>query len=118
MRESGNRAIKFMSLIFFLGIFTVCAYAFLQTQPAYAGEIPRGWVKPDFYPDGFSDLGRIDDIRSTVIIIDDRLLRLSPYVRCHTPRWRDVPINRLKKGDYVGFDLDSEGRVITIWLIK
>jgi hypothetical protein len=104
------------NLIFLLGLIVVfCAGIATSTS---AQEIKKGWQKPEHYPERFTDQGWIQEIRYSEIIMDDRLLVISPLAKFYTPQWSDVPLSKFNVGDYVGVNYDFEGRVIGIWLIK
>ena len=78
------------------------------------------WRVPDFYPaDGFDGMGRINEIvvNDGIVVIDDSEFRLSPYAEYHTPTYKNAPGALFKQGDQVGYILDSEKNITSMWLI-
>jgi hypothetical protein len=75
---------------------------------------------PDYYPaEGFDGMGHIDDIsyRDGLVIINDTGLKVSPSAEYHTPTNKYASSALFKQGDEVGYILDSDGTIISIWLI-
>jgi hypothetical protein len=78
------------------------------------------WKMPDFYPaDGFDGMGLIDDIalNDGMVVINDAGFKLSPYAEYHTPTYKNAPGALFKQGDKVGYILDSEKNITSMWLI-
>jgi hypothetical protein len=78
------------------------------------------WKMPDFYPaDGFDGIGSIDDIavNNGMVVINDTQFKLSPYTEYHTPTYKNAPGALFKQGDKVGYILDSEKNITSMWLI-
>ena len=78
------------------------------------------WKMPDFYPaDGFDGMGRINEIvvNDGIVVIDDSEFRLSSYAEYHTPTYKNAPGALFKQGDQVGYILDSEKNITSMWLI-
>jgi hypothetical protein len=78
------------------------------------------WKMPDFYPaDGFDGMGLIDDIAVSdgIVVINDSGLKLSPYAEYHTPTYKNAPGALFKKGDKIGYILDSDKNITSMWLI-
>jgi hypothetical protein len=78
------------------------------------------WKMPDFYPvDGFDGMGRIDDIavRDGIVVINDSQFKISPSAEYHTPTFKNAPGALFEQGDQVGYILDSEKNIISMWLI-
>ena len=78
------------------------------------------WKMPDFYPaDGFDGMGLIDDIavNNGMVVINDTEFKLSPYAEYHTPTYKNAPGALFKQGDKVGYILDSEKNITSMWLI-
>ena len=84
------------------------------------GRVKPEWIMPDYYPDGFDGMGRINLIKMEdgIVVIDEDSKNLSLYVKCHTPTQKDLSIYLFKKGDLVGYMLNSEREIISIWLIQ
>ena len=76
------------------------------------------WVKPDHYPGKFHGMGIIDKIHDDGIIINDRKHFFSLYFRCHTPGEMNVSIFVFREGNYVGYNLNSEHEIETLYLLK
>jgi hypothetical protein len=83
-------------------------------------KIKPEWKMPDFYPaDGFDGMGLIDDIalNDGMVVINDAGFKLSPYAEYHTPTYKNAPGALFKQGDKVGYILDSEKNITSMWLI-
>ena len=78
------------------------------------------WVMPKHYPNGFDGMGRITSIMMDrgEIVINEQKLRLSPSVEYHTPTAKDVPGELFGPDTFVGYMIDSEHRIKSIWLIE
>ena len=78
------------------------------------------WALPAHYPDGFDGWGRIDriDVNENEAVIDDHLLRLSPYASYHTLKHSYVSSALFRVGNVVGFIIDSDNSIISVWLLK
>jgi hypothetical protein len=78
------------------------------------------WKMPDFYPaDGFDGMGQINEIavNDGMTVINDSGFKLSPYAEYHTPTYKNAPGALFKQGDQVGYILDSEKNITSMWLI-
>jgi hypothetical protein len=78
------------------------------------------WRMPDFYPaDGFDGMGLINDIslKDGMVVINDTEFKLSPYAEYHTPTYKNAPGALFRQGDKVGYILDSEKNITSMWLI-
>lgn len=71
---------------------------------------------PDHYPDGFHGYGRIERIGKGEIVIDEELLKLAPGVEYFTPRGPSGV--SFDEGDLVGYLLNAEKKIISLWLIE
>lgn len=71
----------------------------------------------------FAENGKIDrvDIKEGIIVVDDRLYKLSPYIRVYTPTGSTGTLDMLKKAIKIGFNVSGlqapDSRVITEALI-
>jgi hypothetical protein len=74
-------------------------------------------VLPSHYPSEFDGFGRVDRIEGDEIVINDRLLRLSPRFTFSTKTSQRAAREILKVGDMVGFKKGSDGQVVSIWFI-
>jgi hypothetical protein len=91
----------------------------IPARVAHAQRRVKGeWVLPKHYPDGFDGMGHIDRIAKDEIVIDDVLLRLSPSVTYRTPKTKHSTSAHFSPGNLVGYLKNSEGEVISLWLIK
>jgi hypothetical protein len=70
------------------------------------------------YPRQFDGVGFIDRIGDVEIVIDDGLQKLPSSADLHTPRSSHAGKGRFKVGDYVGFQLNEEGAIESLWLLK
>jgi hypothetical protein len=86
------------------------AVAALCLAPAAAGD----W--PNHYPDSFDGRGRIDRITNDEAVIGDRYYELALGLQCNTPEARSVSRLHFEKGDSVGFRLNDEGKIESLWL--
>ncbi len=98
--------------VFFLSTAIPAGVSHAQTR------VKGEWVLPEDYPDGFDGYGRIDSITADKVVIDDTLLRLSPSVKYRTPTKTYATSADFSPGELVGFLLDSQGEIISLWLIK
>ena len=73
---------------------------------------------PKGYPDGFDGFGRIERIAPDVVVIHDQQRPLALHVEFNTPRERNTTPALFVPGKLVGFLLDSEGRITSIWMIE
>ena len=73
---------------------------------------------PTFYPDGFHGYGRLDRIDRDEVVIRDSLKRLAPAVTYHTPDNKNATRAYFKSGDLVGYMIDSDSQVFSLWLIE
>ena len=77
------------------------------------------WKVPQFYPQkGFDGYGKIERIDQDGVVIDDTVWKFSRIVRFATPRDRNAGISSFSQGDTVGFILDEEREVISLWYIE
>jgi hypothetical protein len=73
---------------------------------------------PSFYPEGFHGYGRLDRIGQDEVVIQDSLKKLAPVVTYHTPDNRYATKAYFKLGDLVGYMIDSDRQVVSLWLIE
>ena len=62
--------------------------------------------------------GTIDQVRDNDVVVDDCLFKLSAGVKYYTNSKLNTYANRsrFKKGTKVGFQIDDNGQVTTMWL--
>jgi len=73
---------------------------------------------PNFYPDGFHGYGRLNRIGQDEVVIRDSLKRLAPVVTYHTPDNQNATKAYFTRGDLVGYMIDSDRQVVSLWLIE
>ena len=84
------------------------------------GKVKPEWVMPKHYPNGFDGMGRIDSISEDrgEVVIDEIMFKLSPSVEYHTPTASNVSSALFGPGSQVGYEMDSEHQITSIWLIE
>lgn len=70
------------------------------------------------YPLQFDGVGHIDRMGDKEIVIGDDLRSLPARAALHTPRSSSAGIGRFAVGDYVGYQLDDEGAIESLWLLQ
>ena len=85
------------------------------SSPGMASE-PGG--PPDYYPQKYDGAGRIDRLDGEEIVIDDGLLMLTSHSRFATPSSRYAGRGSFRVGSFVGYLLDSDRKVQSLWLLK
>jgi hypothetical protein len=110
IRHQARKAMRF-GLGLTLGIFVMYGWAYL----AVASE-PRG--VPDYYPETFDGIGRIDRLGDDQIVIDDGSKGLASGVSFATPSSRYAGRGSFRVGSFVGYLLDRDGKVQSLWLLK
>jgi len=85
-----------------------------HAQRRYKPEV----VLPKHYPDGFHGYGRLDRIGLSEVVIGDSLEKLAPVVTYHTPDNQNATREHFKSGDLVGYMIDSDRQVVSLWLIE
>jgi hypothetical protein len=96
-----------------LALFLLAIWVWVN--PAMASE-PGG--PPDYYPQKYDGAGRIDRLDGEEIVIDDGLLKLTSHSRFATPSSRHAGRGSFRVGSFVGYLLDSDGNVQSLWLLK
>jgi hypothetical protein len=91
-----------------------------QRSDEIRSKVKPEWKMPDYYPaEGFDGMGYINDIaiRDDRVVINDSEFRISPSTEYHTPTFENAPGALFKEGDRVGYVLDSEKTITSMWLI-
>jgi len=70
------------------------------------------------YPKKLDGRGYIDVIEPGRILIDDTPYSLAAFVAFHTPKRRSASVRSFREGQYVGFLLDSNGAIKSVFLLK
>ena len=73
---------------------------------------------PDYYPDKFNAIGKIDRIAENEIVINDTLYRLSPDLICYTPTSMYASKALFSVGNRVGIEIDSKNVVTSLYLLE
>ena len=76
------------------------------------------WKLPDFYPRGFDGYGRIDKIFADRIIINDSSKKLSSRAVYGVPSSPHASKSSFQVGNTVGYLLDHQKEIVSLWLIK
>jgi hypothetical protein len=86
---------------------------------AHSGRVKPEMVFPDHYPySGFHGMGYILEISKDVAVIDDKVFAISPNAAYHTLEMENASRAFFRPGMRVGYLLDSEGKIESLWLIK
>jgi hypothetical protein len=86
---------------------------------AQGGRVKPEMVFPDYYPySGFHGMGYILTISKDEVVIDDKVFVFSPDVTYHTPEIENASSAFFRPEMRVGYLLDSEGKIKSLWLIE
>ena len=86
---------------------------------AQSGRVKPEMVLPDYYPySGFHGMGYILSISSDHAVIDDKMFAFSPDIVYHTLEIENASSAFFHPGMRVGYLLDSEGDIKSLWLIE
>ena len=92
--------------------------ALTPAGPCHAqGKFKPEIVLPPGYPGGFDGFGKIDRIAPDEVVIEDRLWPLAVHVEYNTPQERNTTPGLFVPGKLVGFLLDSQGRITSLWML-
>jgi hypothetical protein len=109
-----RRLFKGIGLGLVLGVAAMVAYA----GPGYgAAYLSEERVLPSHYPQEFDGLGHIDRIGKNEIVVDDSLHTLASSVTYATATSKHGSSSDFRVGDYVGFVINSEKQITSIWMI-
>lgn len=108
------RRIKYSGILM-IGMALLFMAVCIHSGPLHASE-PSHF--PDYYPKKFDGVGRIDRIGEEEIVIDDSSYRLSPYTHYGTFRSPNAFKHAFKIGNLVGFTMDSQRQIGSLWMIK
>ena len=83
----------------------------------------QGKVKPEVrlpkgYPDGFDGFGYLDEIASGRAVINDHELPVALDVKYYTPTEQYAAERAFVPGKLVGYLLNPQGRITSLWLIE
>ena len=117
MMEKSNRWIKKLcfSLIFIFGFTVMITYM----PSAIAGEekvIERGPYA--YYPELFSGRGILESVSKHHVVIGDSEYKLASGATFHTPIQKNVSGSLFKKGQPVGFILNDDGEISSVWKLN
>lgn len=108
-----RRVLIHMGLALFLAVLV------MPPGPGHAQTFKKPEVRlPGGYPAGFHGFGHLDRISARDIVIDERVFVLSPSLVFNTPQEKNTTGDAFKPGRLVGYLLDSENRIISLWLIE
>lgn len=97
----------------------MASWGILGTVSHAGGKVFREeWKLPDFYPRGFDGYGRIDMIFADRIVISDLSKKLSRSVVYAVPSSPYASKSSFRVGNMVGYLLDHERQIVSLWLIK
>ena len=86
---------------------------------AQGGRVKPEMVFPDHYPySGFHGMGYILTISRNEAVIDDKVFAFSPDVAYHTLEIENASSAFFRSEMRVGYLLDSEGKIKSLWLIE
>ena len=86
---------------------------------AQNGRVKPEMVFPDHYPySGFHGMGTILTISENDAVIDDKVFAISPDAAYHTLEIENASRAFFRAGQRVGYLLDSEGKIKSLWLIE
>jgi len=111
---------KFAATAFCVGMVVLMASGAILGNVSYAaGKIfLEEWKLPDFYPRGFDGYGRIDKIFADRIIINDSSKKLSRSAVYGVPSSPHASKSSFQVGNTVGYLLDHQKEIVSLWLIK
>ncbi|MBW2065874.1 MAG: hypothetical protein JRJ03_13225 [Deltaproteobacteria bacterium] len=102
-----------------LGLCSMITGVILPTIPGHAQQrVKPEVVLPDHYPDGFDGYGRIERLGEGEIVIDEELWKLAPDVEYYMPGSPNPSAIPLDEGDLVGYLINEEEKIMSLWLIK
>ena len=112
-----HKRIKHILICIGLALFLVSAA--IPSSISYAQRrVKPEMMLPSYYPDGFDGMGRIDMISEGKMVIDDRIVGIAPYVQYFTLEEMNVPGDRFRAGNFVGFIKNSDNEIISMWLLE
>ena len=115
---SMHKLFKNLNSIVLIGAVLLGLLVFPTAGPM-ARSLHKGeWIQPSGYPIGFHGWGRLDRVGPDSVIIDDTQYGLAAAAVYNTTEMRDVPLSDLKAGDIIGFLLNAEDEIISLWLIN
>ena len=80
--------------------------------------MPEEWKFPDLYPSGFDGYGKIDTIDHNGVVNADTVWKFSWQIQFATPRDRNAGISSFSEGDTVGYLLNEEHEITSLWYIE
>jgi len=103
-----------------VGVMVLMASGAIFGNLSYAGGkiFLEEWKLPGFYPRGFDGYGRIDKIFEDRIIINDSSKKLSNSTVYAVPSSPHASKSTFQVGNTVGYLLDNQKKIISLWLIK
>jgi hypothetical protein len=100
------------------GLLALVIAAVLSSGICDAQRLRKGeWILPKHYPNGFHGIGFLDRISRNDMVVNDRWLWFSPSVTFHTPRVKNGSKAWFREGSYVGYLLNAQKEVVSLWLL-
>ena len=94
----------------------VIPFGFAQAQN---GRVKPEMAFPDHYPyNGFHGMGTILTISENDAVIDDKVFAFSSDVAYHTQEIENASSAFFRAGQRVGYILDLEGNIKSLWLLE
>lgn len=97
-------------------VFAVLLATFFFSTHLVAQDIHEQF--PEHYPDSFDGKGTINRIVSEEVVISDKQFRFHAEVTFHTPDLRQCSQYNFEKDDYVGYKLNDDDYIISMWLLN
>ena len=118
-KNKADRHHRIMQIIFGITLALIAA-GICTPAGVSAGEqkVKGEWILPAHYPAGFDGYGYINRIAAEEVVIDESLLRLSAAATFATQNSVMASMGDFTDGDLVGYLINSEREVISLWLIE
>lgn len=104
-----------LAMVFLLSAFPGNSSYAMQEQGRFMRE---EWKVPKFYPKWFDGYGKIERIGNEGVVIDDMAWKFSRRIKFATPRDRSAGISSFSVGDMVGFKLNEQREITSLWKIQ
>lgn len=113
LRKLGPLVVCISLTVLLVGIVTPAN--FCLAQGSYNRE---EWNLPKFYPKGFDGYGRIGRMADNEIVISETRLKLSHNIRYATRRDPNASNYAFQAGNLVGYILNKNREIVSLWLIR
>ena len=108
---SGEVKYSFYHIILFCFLLTVNVLLLPKTGFTSDNMQPRG------YPKSFTEIGIFDGVVNDSIVISDRKFSLAPGAKFNVPGNLNTHPSRIEIGRNVGYLLDKNGMIVSVWLL-